>query len=155
MLQSTASPDAPGVCPDRRAPPLPRPAPAAIVVELGDAMAFAALADRLAARSRRECRGLCVLQLWVRVMPGAGAPADAMLMQQVLAECARRLRSRIRATDTIARWGGTQFGVLLPGCAVTHAAAVMTRLSACASGPYRLGDQLIGLTVQGELQRCL
>jgi hypothetical protein len=155
MLQTTASLHTLDVGPERRVLAPPRTAPAAIVVELADAASFGRLAERLALRGGRDSRGLCVLHLQVQLAPGASAPKDAAPMPQWLAECARRLRSRVRSTDTLARWDGTQFGVLLPGCASQHAAAVLARLIASASGPYRLGEKLLGLTVQGELQRCL
>lgn len=155
MLQTTASLHTLDSGADRRIPVPPRTAPAAIVVELADAAAFARLAERLALRSRRDSRGLCVLHLAAQLAPGTAASADAALAAQCMAECARRLRSRVRSTDTLARWDGTQFGVLLPGCRSQHAAGVLARLIACASGPYRLGDQLLSLTLKGELQRCL
>jgi diguanylate cyclase len=150
MLQSTLPPPAP----DRRAPP-PRPSPHVLVVEVADAAYFARLAEREALRSRREGRMLSVLQLQVQEEPDRNGRADALLFEHALADCARRLRGRIRSTDTLARWQTTQFGVLLPSCDQKDAAGVLTRLLGCASGPYGQDGVRLRLRVTGEVQRCL
>ncbi len=67
---------------------------------------------------------------------------------QVLTQAARRLRAGVLADDTVARWGGDEFAVMMDG--VTEAQAVVDlgeRLLRALSGePYRVGDRGIVLT---------
>lgn len=57
---------------------------------------------------------------------------------QVLAEIAARLRSSLRSADILARLGGEEFAVLLPGHDVTGAVAVAERLrNIIASAPVK------------------
>lgn len=150
MLQSTL----PMPAPDRRAPP-PRPSPALLLVEVDDAAYFNRLAEREAMRSRRDGRMMAVLQLQLREEPDLLQRASPLAFEQALADGARRLRGHIRSTDVLARWQATQFGVLLPGCDRTDAAAVLARLIGCASGPYGQDGVRLRLRVTGEVQRCL
>lgn len=150
MLQPTL----PMPAPDRRAPP-PRPSPALLLVDVDDAAYFNRLAEREAMRSRRDGRMMAVLQLQLREEPDLLQRASPLAFEQALADGARRLRGRIRSTDTLARWQTTQFGVLLPGCERADAAGVLARLIGCASGPYGQDGVRLRLRVTGEVQRCL
>ena len=133
--------------PDRRAPAPPRNAPPAPVVELAHDDDFSRLVERHALRCRRDRQVLSVLRLEVLF---ESQPDDA-LRPQLLAECARRLCSRVRSSDCVARWQGTHFGVLLPRCEAVHAEAVLARLKRCAAGDYSLGGLLLSLQVQGQV----
>jgi len=66
----------------------------------------------------------------------------------VLAQAARRLRSVVPAKDTVARWGGDEFAVLLENAAsaqeITELAGRL--VGSVAGGPFRVGDRDIGLT---------
>jgi diguanylate cyclase (GGDEF)-like protein len=50
---------------------------------------------------------------------------------ELLTECAARWRDVLRAGDTLARWGGEEFAVLLPACDPEQAAPILDRLRAC------------------------
>ena len=50
---------------------------------------------------------------------------------ELLKECVRRWSSVLRAGDTLARWGGEEFAVLLPDCDDTAAARILGRLRSC------------------------
>ncbi|MEY4416588.1 MAG: hypothetical protein RIQ53_3881 [Pseudomonadota bacterium] len=59
----------------------------------------------------------------------------------VLAEAARRMRSVLRASDHLARWGGDEFVLLLHGVARAEQATVVGHKLLCAlSQPIRLPD---------------
>ncbi len=145
MLQ-TQDPPSPPTCPDRTGPtPLRGTPPPLPVVELADADDFRRLAQRHLLRCRRDGRPLSTLIVQAHADPAIG---EAQRLQ-LLAECARRLRSRVRSTDVVACWHGTHFGVLLPHCEPQHAEAVRLRLLAHAGGPYRLAAQLLALDLHG------
>lgn len=59
----------------------------------------------------------------------------------LLVEVAARIRTAVRATDTVARVGGDEFVVALPGVSdADEARAVADAVAAALRGPYRLGD---------------
>lgn len=59
---------------------------------------------------------------------------------RVLCEVARRLQAGLRQTDLVARIGGDEFVVLLPGCGAEHAQRVATELRSQLREPTTLGD---------------
>jgi diguanylate cyclase (GGDEF)-like protein/PAS domain S-box-containing protein len=68
---------------------------------------------------------------------------------QVLAQAARRLRATVQADDTVARWGGDEFAVLVENAAdggqsVVELAERLLRV--LSAEPYRVGDRAIALT---------
>ncbi|MQY03141.1 putative bifunctional diguanylate cyclase/phosphodiesterase [Actinomadura macrotermitis] len=71
---------------------------------------------------------------------------------QVLAQAARRLRATVQADDTVARWGGDEFAVLLqlpdegPGDSQLAVEVAERLLRALSADPYRVGSKGIVLT---------
>ncbi|WP_026414725.1 putative bifunctional diguanylate cyclase/phosphodiesterase [Actinomadura oligospora] len=68
---------------------------------------------------------------------------------QVLAQAARRLRGTVQADDTVARWGGDEFAVMLqlPGSDSQAAVELAERLlRVLSTEPYRVGSKNIALT---------
>jgi hypothetical protein len=117
----------------------------ALAVELADITDFARLVDQHARRGQRDGQRLVALTLRVQF----DCEPDESLRQQWLAQCMHRLRRQVRATDSLARWQTTNFGLLLPRCTPAQAEAVLARLVRFTSGPYRLQDQLPELSVWG------
>jgi diguanylate cyclase (GGDEF)-like protein/PAS domain S-box-containing protein len=67
---------------------------------------------------------------------------------QVLAQAARRLRAAVQADDTVARWGGDEFAVLVQSAAEGQAVVDLAErlLRALSEEPYRVGSRGIALT---------
>jgi diguanylate cyclase (GGDEF)-like protein/PAS domain S-box-containing protein len=57
---------------------------------------------------------------------------------QLLCAVAARLQASVREQDTVARWGGDEFVLLLPDTTATGATRIAEKLMAALSAPYRL-----------------
>jgi diguanylate cyclase (GGDEF)-like protein len=67
---------------------------------------------------------------------------------RVLHEVAQRLRAAVRGEDLLARVGGEEFGVLLPGADVTAATEVAERIRAhVRAEPVVLSEGSVSVTV--------
>lgn len=59
----------------------------------------------------------------------------------LLREVSRRLEACLRAGDTVARWGGDEFVLLLPGVGTEQAASrVARKILTCLAEPFALGE---------------
>jgi diguanylate cyclase (GGDEF)-like protein/PAS domain S-box-containing protein len=67
---------------------------------------------------------------------------------QVLAQAARRLRAGVLADDTVARWGGDEFAVLMESATEVETVVDLGErlLRSLSSDPYRVADRGIVLT---------
>lgn len=67
----------------------------------------------------------------------------------ILAQAARRLRAVVPPADTVARWGGDEFAVLIEGAAAPREIIdIAQRLADSVSAhPFRVGDRELPLTV--------
>ncbi|MGV1005712.1 MAG: EAL domain-containing protein [Candidatus Nanopelagicales bacterium] len=64
----------------------------------------------------------------------------------VLVEVYRRLQSVVRLSDTVARMGGDEFVLLLPGVGKEVLARRATMLSAAFAEPFQVGDRTLNLS---------
>ena len=66
----------------------------------------------------------------------------------VLAQAARRLRAVVPAQETVARWGGDEFAVLVENAAGTQEIVELAErlVAAIAGAPFRVADREIALT---------
>jgi diguanylate cyclase (GGDEF)-like protein len=91
--------------------------------------------DRELARARRSGRPLCVAMVdldgFKDYNDAHGHPAgDALLVAT-----ARAWEDAVRATDTLARYGGDEFSVILPDCPIDEATTVVERLRVTTPQP--------------------
>lgn len=108
---------------------------------------FSALIDRQLADCRRYGQQLAVLTMGIdsiNTIDGQPAPG---LESGVVLEFGHRLRSRVRGTDVVVRLGGRDHGVVLLDCRREGARAVQQRLSMALGGLYRLGPDLLAVTL--------
>ncbi len=70
-----------------------------------------------------------------------GHPAGDVLLQQV----AGRLRAEVRAIDTVARFGGDEYAVLLPEATAASAAKVAQKLLTALERPFTVEAQTVGI----------
>jgi GGDEF domain-containing protein len=144
------------------APPAPhRPAPQAPHLSLREveALAFhgeagqgpqpmATRVERMLAQCRRQ-RGIMAL-VCVRI-ERIGAPGDelpAPTRRQVCQDVAHRMRTRVRGSDLLVHESDGDAGVLMAGAGADAAQRVAQRFAQALSGPYRVGERLVEVTVR-------
>jgi diguanylate cyclase (GGDEF)-like protein len=103
--------------------------------------------DELAAQARRQDSPLALLFIdldhFKRVNDLLGHPAGDVLLRTV----AQRLTGCLRSTDLVARFGGDEFMVLLPGRLAVHdVEEVARKLLTVVEQPVRSGDQVFQVT---------
>ena len=110
-----------------------------------------ALEDALAAqiqRSRRSGEPFCVLMLDADHFKAINDRFGHAVGDQALKHLSTLLRGHMREVDRVARFGGEEFLVLLPGLGLAAALPVAERLRAqVAAAPLAHGDALIPLSV--------
>ena len=65
----------------------------------------------------------------------------------ILREAAARLRLALRAYDSIGRYGGEEFLIVLPDCDIDAAVIAAERARTCVAAPVRVGDMDLPLSV--------
>lgn len=103
--------------------------------------------DEAMAASQRTQSPLAVLFIDLDFFKGINDGFGHLLGDKVLMEVARRLESTLRDRDTVARFGGDEFVVLLPDIDGAAAGEVAHRLLAAVGEPMELDGHLLHVSV--------
>ncbi len=111
------------------------------------------LLGRELTRARRSHQPLVVAVLDLDKFKGYNDKRGHLAGDQLLVEASWAWQTTLRATDVLARWGGDEFGLLLPGCELDEARTLVDRLrAACPEAPFSAGlAQWDGYSSPGEL----
>jgi diguanylate cyclase (GGDEF)-like protein len=99
-----------------------------------------------AARQRRDTGKLCLLMVDLDHFKQLNDSHGHQAGDRMLVECGRIFRAAVRDIDTLARWGGEEFALLLPGATLAQARAVAERM--------RTGVEALVVVHQGAELRC-
>ena len=116
-----------------------------LLTGLPNRQAFEALLPREIARAERDGSSLCLAVVDVDDFKEINDTHGHQAGDGILATLAGQWQGVLRATDVLARVGGDEFVVLLPGCQLADAVPVLERMGAsgqpsCSVGVARLGE---------------
>jgi diguanylate cyclase (GGDEF)-like protein len=89
---------------------------------------------REAARSKRDGSPLCVVITDLDDFKCVNDEDGHLAGDALLRDAAAAWSIAVRPVDELARWGGDEFALVLPGCDVPEAAAIISRLKAVTPG---------------------
>ena len=100
------------------------------------------------ARSQRQGTPLAVILADVDRFKEINDTYGHLAGDQVLGEIARKMAARLRAYDSIGRFGGEEFMIVSPECHMAAPQTLAERIRASIEAdPVRLGDRDLGVTV--------
>lgn len=115
---------------------------------------------RLAEQSRKSGRELAVMMIDIDHFKTINDTYGHAAGDTVLVQISNRLRENLRAIDLVARMGGEEFLVAMPGTSVTDARLTANRLRALVNTtPFALGDDQpaikvtvsVGVAMSGQI----
>ncbi len=98
------------------------------------------------AQQRRAKGTLCLLMVDLDHFKQLNDTHGHQAGDRMLVECGRIFQAAVRDIDTLARWGGEEFALLLPGATLAQARAVAERM--------RAGVEALVVVHQGAELRC-
>jgi diguanylate cyclase (GGDEF)-like protein len=102
--------------------------------------------EQLVSKAMRQRQLLCVMFIDVDDFKNINDSFGHEAGDSLLREVSSRLTSIVRASDTVARWGGDEFVVVVDGVPGREAAAMLARkMLAAFERPLRVGDRELGL----------
>lgn len=101
---------------------------------LANRQAWETALRREAARCQRDGTPLCVVMADLDDFKGVNDEGGHIAGDVRLRDVAAAWSTAVRPVDELARWGGDEFALVLPGCEVPDAAAVVSRLQAVMPG---------------------
>jgi diguanylate cyclase (GGDEF)-like protein len=104
------------------------------------------LTSSLACSRRRDGSGYAVVFLDLDGFKLVNDSLGHLRGDELLREVGRRVRGVLRETDTVARFGGDEFAVLLPDPVPGDLLAVARRIQDAIAAPVRLGDERFSVT---------
>jgi diguanylate cyclase (GGDEF)-like protein len=109
--------------------------------------AILAMLDKEIARAARDGRPLSLLMVDLDCFKQINDTYGHAAGDAVLAEAAHRLLDSVRAYDSVGRYGGEEFVIVLPGCDDKSAVAQAERVrQAFAATPFVAGSLSLGVT---------
>ncbi|TDT43339.1 diguanylate cyclase (GGDEF)-like protein [Halospina denitrificans] len=104
--------------------------------------------DRTLSEAERTGAGFCLLGMDLDHFKNVNDQYGHDAGDQALRQVSDLLRTRLRRTDTAARWGGEEFFVLLPGTSSKGALQIAEAVRAdLAETPIRVGGERLKVTV--------
>ena len=106
-------------------------------------------------RRRRSHRPLSVIIADIDNFKSVNDQYGHEIGDQTLTMVSRRIRSVLREQDSIARWGGEEFLILLPDTGIGVAATVAERIrETIAASPARQGEDAFTITITLGVGEC-
>jgi len=111
--------------------------------------------DRELARSRREKRPVGVILADLDHFKQINDSLGHLAGDRVLRQVAQRMLASLRSYDTVGRYGGEEFLIVLPGCDGAHALALAERLrEQMAAEPIEVEGQRLPVTLSLGVAAC-
>jgi two-component system cell cycle response regulator len=104
--------------------------------------------DKEVTRSARQDAAIGVIMLDIDRFKGTNDTYGHLAGDAVLRETSKRMRDSVRSYDTVGRYGGEEFLIVVPGCGMKEIVDLAERLRACvAKEPIRAGQDDIATTI--------
>jgi GGDEF domain-containing protein len=110
--------------------------------------------ERMLAQCRRQRGVMALVCVRIERLDSAGGELPSALRRQVCADLVHRMRSRVRGSDLVVQESELVAGVLMAGAGGDAAQRVVQRFAQALSGPYRVVDRLVEVTVRVGHAAC-